>query len=59
MAIYIWFSGSTWCRYWSKDITHGFDTQNYPKLQAFLGTQPKNTHGIQAQTQPISIVFFG
>ena len=33
----------------SKDIIHEFDTQNYPKLQASLGTQPENTHGIQTQ----------
>ena len=38
--------------YYGGDFTHGFDTQNYPKLQASLGTQPKNTHGIQRQTQP-------
>jgi hypothetical protein len=37
---------------YGKDFTHGFDTQNYPKLQASLGTQPENTHGIQNQTQP-------
>ena len=34
------------------DFTRGFDTQNYPKLQASLGTQPENTHIIQRQTQP-------
>jgi microcystin-dependent protein len=34
------------------DFTHGFDTQNYPKLQGSLGTQPENTHEIQRQTQP-------
>ena len=34
------------------DFTRGFDTQNYPKLQAPLGTQPENTHIIQRQTQP-------
>ena len=45
--------------YWSQhdahyggDFTHGFDTQNYPKLQGSLGTQPENTHGIQRETQP-------
>ena len=38
--------------YYGGDFTHGFDTQNYPKLQASLGTQPENTHGIQRQTQP-------
>ncbi len=38
--------------YYGEDFTHGFDTQNYPKLQASLGTQPENTHGIQRQTQP-------
>ena len=37
---------------YGKDFTHGFNTQNYPKLQASLGTQPENTHGIQRQTQP-------
>jgi hypothetical protein len=37
---------------YGEDFTHGFDTQNYPKLQASLGTQPENTHGIQRQTQP-------
>ena len=37
---------------YDEDFTHGFDTQNYPKLQASLGTQPENTHGIQRQTQP-------
>ena len=25
---------------YDEDFTHGFDTQNYPKLQASLGTQP-------------------
>jgi hypothetical protein len=39
-------------RYYGEDFTHGFDTQNYPKLQASFGTQPENTHGIQRQTQP-------
>ena len=34
------------------DFTRGFDTQNYPKLQASLGTQPENTHRFQRQTQP-------
>ena len=38
--------------YYGEDFTHGFDTQNYPKLQASLGTQPKNTHRFQRQTQP-------
>ena len=38
--------------YYGEGFTRGFDTQNYPKLKAFLGTQPKNTHGIQRQTQP-------
>jgi hypothetical protein len=38
--------------HYGKDFTHGFDTQNYPKLQASLGTQPENTHGIWRQTQP-------
>ena len=47
------------CKYYGEDFTHGFDTQNYPKLQASLGTQPKNTHGIQRQTQPIPVDFFG
>ena len=37
---------------YTRDFTHGFDTQNYPKLQAPLGTQPENTHIIQRQTQP-------
>ena len=37
---------------YGEDFTHGFDTQNNPKLQASLGTQPENTHGIQRQTQP-------
>ena len=37
---------------YGEDFTHGFNTQNYPKLQASLGTQPENTHGIQRQTQP-------
>ena len=37
---------------YGEDFTHGFDTQNYPKLQASLGTQPENTHRIQRQTQP-------
>ena len=39
-------------KYYGEDFTHGFDTQNYPKLEASLGTQPKNTQGIQRQTQP-------
>ena len=38
--------------YYGGDFTHGFDTQNYPKLQASLGTQPENTHRFQRQTQP-------
>ena len=37
---------------YGEDFTHGFDTQNYPKLQVPLGTQPENTHIIQRQTQP-------
>ena len=37
---------------YGEDFTHGFDTQNYPKLQASLGTQPENTHRFQRQTQP-------
>ena len=37
---------------YGENFTHGFDTQNYPKLQAALGTQPENTHGIQRETQP-------
>jgi hypothetical protein len=37
---------------YGEDFTHGFDTKNYPNLQASLGTQPENTHGIQRQTQP-------
>ena len=40
------------------DFTRGFDTQNYPKLQAHLGTQPENTHRIQRQPQPIPVDFF-
>ena len=44
---------------YGEDFTHGFNTQNYPKLQASLGTQPENTHGIQRQTQPIPVDFFG
>jgi hypothetical protein len=44
---------------YGEDFTHGFDTQNYPKVQASLGTQPENTHGIQRQTQPIPVDFFG
>ena len=38
--------------YYCGDFTRGFDTQNYPKLQASLGTQPENTHRFQRQTQP-------
>jgi hypothetical protein len=38
--------------HYGEDFTRGFDTQNYPKLQASLGTQPENTHRIQRQTQP-------
>ena len=38
--------------HYGEDFTHGFDTQTYPKLQASLGTQPENTHGIQRETQP-------
>ena len=45
--------------YYGEDFTHGFDTQNYPKSQASLGTQPENTHGIQRETQPIPVDFFG
>ena len=43
------------------DFTHGFDTQNYPKLQGSLGTQPENTHEIQRQTQPnpYPLIFLG
>ena len=37
--------------YYGGDFTHGFDTQNYPKLQASLGTQPENTHRIQRETR--------
>ena len=37
---------------YGEGCTRGFDTQNYPKLQASLGTQPENTHRIQRQTQP-------
>ena len=37
--------------FYGKDFTCGFDTQNYPKLQDLLGTQP-DTHIIQRQTQP-------
>ena len=33
-------------------ISKTVHTQNYPKLQASLGTQPENTHGIQRETQP-------
>jgi hypothetical protein len=44
---------------YGKDFTHGFDTQNYPKLQDSLGTQPENTHGIQRQTQPNPYPNFG
>ena len=44
---------------YGEDFTHGFDTQNYPKLQASLGTEPENTHGIQRETQPIPVDFFG
>ena len=39
-------------RKYGEDFSQGFDTQNYPKLQASLGTQPENTHGIKRQTQP-------
>ena len=42
----------TQTRHYGGDFTHGFDTQNYPKLQGSLGTQPENTHEIQRQTQP-------
>ena len=45
--------------HYDKDFTHGFDTQNYPKLQASLGTQPENTRGIQTKTQPIPEIWFG
>ena len=38
--------------YYGEDFTHGFDTQNYPKSLASLGTQSENTHGIQRETQP-------
>ena len=38
--------------YYGEDFTRGFDTQNYPKLPASLGTQPENTHEIRRQTQP-------
>ena len=37
---------------YGKDFTRGFDTQNYPKLWASLGTQPENTNRTQRQTQP-------
>ena len=42
-------------------LGQGFDTQNYPKLQASLGNQPKNTHVILKTTpiQPIPIDFWG
>ena len=44
---------SNWCiSDYGEGFTRGFDTQNYPKLQASLGTQPENTHRIQRQTQP-------
>ena len=46
---------------YGEDFTHGFDTQNYPKLQASLGNQPKNTHVILKTTpiQSIPIDFWG
>ena len=37
----------------------GLIPKNYPKLQASLGDQPENTHGIQTRTQPISYSNFG
>ena len=36
---------------YGEEFTHGFNTQNYQKLQASLGTQSKNTHTIKRQTQ--------
>ena len=44
--IFLFLFGSNYGGY----FTHGFDTQNYPKLKASLCTQPQNTHGIQRQT---------
>ena len=49
--IFIQIPFSISCHYCG-DFTRGFDTQNYPKLQASLGTQPENTHRFQRQTQP-------
>ena len=51
-------SGFIMLTYYGEDFTHGFDTQNYPKSLASLGTQSENTHGIQSQTQPIPVDFF-
>ena len=49
--IFLFLFGSNYGGY----FTHGFDTQNYPKLQASLGTQPQNTHGIQRQPVEIKV----
>ena len=38
--------------YYGGDFTHGFDTQNYPKLQASLGAQPENTMEFRGKPNP-------
>ena len=47
--------------YYCGDFTRGFDTQNYPKLQVSLGTQPENNRRIQRQTHtnPYPWIFWG